>query len=153
MLQPLQNLESVRQAYDRIRDALMGEVDTIASELEKTSRRNATALGMGCIRIDGLTRDYRSLSMQINTLRMKEEAQCKDNEAVIELRRTWGPVVSRTSLFQNELNQWRDVQALVKHQLKPKRQKLYYDDERLPKITFSQALASDGLQDWPRSPV
>ncbi|MFP7675218.1 methyltransferase domain-containing protein [Marivita sp. S0852] len=133
--------------YDVLRHRFIAEVSKIVVELGKVSGRNVPLVQATCLNIDTLVREYQVFLAQMTAVRVQHEAQCADHSEVIAVRRIWGEVTARTGLFRNELNRWPEYRALVTDQLKPKRQKLYTPDDKLPKIAQSQILASDDIFD------
>lgn len=148
MLQQADTLESGFREHDGLLQRVKSEVAVLIAELEKSSGRNVARIESTCAKIDILTRDYIGFLARLNQQRVDAEQQAPSPDAVLDIRRDWGALSSRTSLFRGELMRWHDIRRLVQMQVKPRRRKLYAPDSKLADATFSQVLASDDVFSW-----
>lgn len=148
MLKSSDALDGFYQQFEAFRAGLQDEVAKLAAEIEKTGRRNQSAIAASCATIEAAVRDYQVFMTRVNAVRIQEEAQAESTEDLLEKRREWGAATARTNLFRGELNRWHDVKDLVHTQSKVRRQKLYSDDSKLPATTAAQLLASDDVFNW-----
>lgn len=148
MLQPSETLEEGVRQHAAFLDGVKSEVAVLVSELTRTSRRNIARIESTCAKIDLMTRQYLVFLTGLNAIRVAAEDKADSQAAFLDIRRDWGALTSRTSLFRSELMRWHDVRGLVQAQVKPKRHKLYSPDDKLARTTLSQVLASDDVFSW-----
>jgi SAM-dependent methyltransferase len=141
-------LEPYLKELDWYRANTAQEVAVLVSELSKSSRRNVAKIVSTCAKIDVLSRNYLGFMTQLNAARVGQENAAASRDELLNLRREWGVLTARSNQFRNELSRWHELRALVHLQMKPRRQKLYASETKIPLTTLSQMLASDDIFNW-----